>query len=78
MLGMRSSSEPYAQLLAQTLRARFGTHWAIAETEAPKNAKAPTKAVTALRVCRKFRVVNIIAIFPVPSSVNEQTAPSSF
>jgi PncC family amidohydrolase len=34
MLGMRSSSEPYAQLLAQTLRARFGTIWAIAETGA--------------------------------------------
>ncbi|NKE44297.1 CinA family protein [Roseomonas frigidaquae] len=34
MAGMRSSSEPYAMLLARTLRARFGTTWGIAETGA--------------------------------------------
>lgn len=34
MAGIRSSSEPYARLLAQTVRARFGTDWAIAETGA--------------------------------------------
>ncbi|MGX9966791.1 CinA family protein [Roseomonas sp. F4] len=34
MAGMRSSSEPYAMLLARTLRARFGTVWGIAETGA--------------------------------------------
>ncbi len=34
MAGIRSSSEPYAQLLVQTVRARFGTDWAIAETGA--------------------------------------------
>lgn len=34
MAGLRSSSEPYALLLAQTLRARFGTVWGIAETGA--------------------------------------------
>jgi PncC family amidohydrolase len=34
MAGMRSSSEPYAQLLARTVRGRFGTHWGIAETGA--------------------------------------------
>ena len=32
--GMRSASEPYAQLLARTARERFGTSWAIAETGA--------------------------------------------
>ncbi|MDP3417386.1 CinA family protein [Falsiroseomonas sp.] len=34
MAGMRSSSEPYALLLARTLRVRFGTVWGIAETGA--------------------------------------------
>jgi len=34
MAGMRSSSEPYAMLLARTLRTRFGTVWGIAETGA--------------------------------------------
>ena len=34
MAGMRSSSEPYAMLLARTLRTRFGTAWGIAETGA--------------------------------------------
>ncbi|NKC32267.1 CinA family protein [Falsiroseomonas selenitidurans] len=32
--GLRSSSEPYAMLLARTLRARLGTSWGIAETGA--------------------------------------------
>jgi len=31
---MRSASEPYALLLAQTARTRFGTHWALSETGA--------------------------------------------
>ncbi len=34
MVGIRSSSEPYAQLLAQRLHQRFGTTWGIAETGA--------------------------------------------
>ncbi|WP_284945393.1 CinA family protein [Acidisoma cladoniae] len=34
MAGIRSSSEPYAQLLARRVRARFGTDWGIAETGA--------------------------------------------
>ncbi|MGG5889010.1 CinA family protein [Falsiroseomonas sp. HC035] len=34
MAGLRSSSEPYALLLARTVRARFGTDWGIAETGA--------------------------------------------
>jgi nicotinamide-nucleotide amidase len=34
MAGIRSSSEPYAQLLARQVRARFGTDWGIAETGA--------------------------------------------
>lgn len=34
MAGLRSSSEPYAQLLARTTRERFGTDWGIAETGA--------------------------------------------
>ena len=34
MAGLRSSSEPYARLLARTLRERFGTSWGIAETGA--------------------------------------------
>jgi nicotinamide-nucleotide amidase len=34
MEGMRASTEPYAQLLAQTVRARFNASWSIAETGA--------------------------------------------
>ena len=34
MAGLRSSSEPYAALLARTTRDRFGTTWGIAETGA--------------------------------------------
>jgi nicotinamide-nucleotide amidase len=34
LAGMRSASEPYAQLLARTARERFATNWAIAETGA--------------------------------------------
>ena len=33
-LGMRASTEPYAQLLARTARERFGASWAIAESGA--------------------------------------------
>ena len=34
MTGLRSSTEPYAQLLARTVRERFSTAWGIAETGA--------------------------------------------
>jgi PncC family amidohydrolase len=34
MAGMRASSEPYAQLLARTVRTRFGTTWGLAESGA--------------------------------------------
>ena len=34
MTGMRSSSEPFAELLAQTMRQRLGTTWGLAETGA--------------------------------------------
>lgn len=34
MTGLRSSSEPYAGLLARTVRERFATTWGIAETGA--------------------------------------------
>ena len=34
MRGMRSSSEPYAQLLALTVRERYGVTWGLAETGA--------------------------------------------
>jgi nicotinamide-nucleotide amidase len=34
MAGIRSSSEPFAQLLAQTLRKRLGATWGVAETGA--------------------------------------------
>ena len=34
MAGMRSSSEPYAMLLARTSRKRFGASWGLAETGA--------------------------------------------
>jgi PncC family amidohydrolase len=34
MAGIRSASEPYALLLAHTIRARLGTVWALAETGA--------------------------------------------
>ncbi len=33
-LGMRASTEPYARLLAQTARQRFGATWALAESGA--------------------------------------------
>jgi nicotinamide mononucleotide (NMN) deamidase PncC len=32
--GMRSASEPYAQLLADTVRMRFGASWGLSETGA--------------------------------------------
>ena len=34
MEGIRSSSEPYAELLARTMRARFESTWGVAETGA--------------------------------------------
>ena len=34
MKGLRSSSEPYAQLLAKTVCERHGSHWGLAETGA--------------------------------------------
>lgn len=34
MVGLRSSSEPYAMLLARTMRARLGATWGLAETGA--------------------------------------------
>ena len=34
MAGLRPSTEPYAALLASTVRERFATHWGIAETGA--------------------------------------------
>ncbi len=34
MVGLRSSSEPYAMLLARRMRERLGTVWALAETGA--------------------------------------------
>ena len=38
MAGLRSSSEPYAMLLARTCRTRFGASWGLAET----GARGPT------------------------------------
>jgi nicotinamide mononucleotide (NMN) deamidase PncC len=34
MAGIRSASEPYAALLARTMRERLGTTWGLAETGA--------------------------------------------
>jgi nicotinamide-nucleotide amidase len=34
MTGLRSASEPYAELLARTVRGRFSTTWGLAETGA--------------------------------------------
>lgn len=34
MRGIRSASEPYAQLLANHIRKRFSTHWGLSETGA--------------------------------------------
>jgi PncC family amidohydrolase len=34
MKGLRSASEPYASLLANRVRERFGTHWGLSETGA--------------------------------------------
>jgi nicotinamide-nucleotide amidase len=39
--GMRSASEPYASLLAEAVRARFGAHWGLSETGAAGPAGNP-------------------------------------
>jgi nicotinamide mononucleotide (NMN) deamidase PncC len=39
MKGIRSASEPYAQLLASQIRGRFSTHWGLSET----GATGPTR-----------------------------------
>jgi nicotinamide-nucleotide amidase len=39
MKGIRSASEPYAQLLASRIRGRFSTHWGLSETGATGPAK---------------------------------------
>ena len=51
-LGMRASTEPYARLLAQTARQRFGATWALAESGAtvrPATATAMPPAIAASR-----------------------------
>ncbi|MBL8383197.1 MAG: CinA family protein [Burkholderiales bacterium] len=54
MAGMRSSSEPYALLLARTARARFGATWGLAETGASGptgNRYGDAAGHTCLAVC---------------------------
>ena len=46
MSGIRSASEPYALLLARTIRERLGTTWGVAET----GASGPTGTATATRL----------------------------
>ena len=76
MAGLRSSSEPYAMLLAQTVRSRLGTTWGIAETGAAGPAgnrygdpaghtciavSGPAERVATLRTGSADRVANMRA-----------------
>ena len=76
MAGLRSSSEPYAMLLARTLRTRFGVTWGIAETGAAGPAgnrygdpagltclavSGPVEWVLTLRTGQDDRVANMRA-----------------
>ena len=76
MADKRSASEPYARLLAQTLRDRFGTTWGIAETgaagpsgnrygDAPGHAclaiSGPAERVTTIETGSSDRVANMRA-----------------
>lgn len=76
MAGLRSSSEPYAMLLARTLRTRFGVTWGIAETGAAGPAgnrygdpagltclavSGPVENVLTLRTGHDDRVANMRA-----------------
>ena len=76
MAGMRSSSEPYARLLARTLRERCGTTWGIAETGAAGPAgnrygdaaghsclaiSGPTERVVTVETASSDRVANMRA-----------------
>ena len=47
MKGLRSSSEPYAKLLASQMRQRFSTDWGLSETGADGADRQP------LRRCRR-------------------------
>ena len=54
MAGLRSASEPYARLLARTVRDRFATSWGIAETGAAGpsgNRYGDAPGHTCLAVC---------------------------
>ena len=74
MRGIRSASEPYAMLLARTVRERFGATWAIAETGAAGPSgnsygdaaghtclavSGPVERVTTLETGRADRVHNM-------------------
>lgn len=76
MTGLRSSSEPYAMLLARTVRSRLGTTWGIAETGAAGPAgnrygdpaghtciavSGPAERVATLRTGSDDRVANMRA-----------------
>ena len=52
MKGIRSASEPYAQLLANQIRKRFSTHWGLsrpAPPARPETAMATPPAIAAWR-----------------------------
>lgn len=76
MKGIRSASEPYAELLAGQVRQRFGTDWGLSETGATGPAgnrygdaaghcctavAGPHKAVFTLETCSSDRQVNMQA-----------------
>jgi nicotinamide-nucleotide amidase len=76
MKGIRSASEPYARLLANQVRERFGTDWGLSETGAtgPTGNRygdaaghcctavaGPHKAVFTLETCSSDRQVNMQA-----------------
>lgn len=76
MAGMRSSSEPYARLLARTVRGRLGATWGIAETgaagpggnrygDAPGHSciavSGPTERIVTIETGRADRAANMRA-----------------
>ena len=73
MVGIRSSSEPYAELLAATMRDRFETVWGVAETGAAGNrygdaaghtcvaVSGPVSAVRTLETGSSDRAANMRA-----------------
>jgi nicotinamide-nucleotide amidase len=88
MTGLRSSSEPYAALLARSIRERLGTTWALAETGAagPTGNRygdlaghsclavsGPAEAVTTIETGSSDRAANMQAFAVAALSLFEKT-----